>query len=236
MAIRIGTSGWVYKHWQTIFYPTALKQSDWFAYYARQFDTVEINYSFYRLPSESVFSAWHAQAPSGFFYAVKFSRFLTHVKRLKDPEQPLRTFFERADHLAETLGPVLYQLPPTWEINLPRFQSLPKGYHHVIEFRNSSWLTEDVFQLMKQYQVSHCIHDKLQFDILHQVTASPIYIRFHGDSAPDGDYQSKYLEKWVKRIDAWNSQSFDVFVYFNNDFGGYALKNAMLLKNLLKVE
>lgn len=238
MSIRIGTSGWVYNHWRTIFYPKELKQSEWFAYYAQHFNTVEINYSFYRLPNESVFDKWHTQAPSGFLYTLKFSRFLTHVKKLKDPEQPLHTFLNRADHLTETLGPILYQLPPSWEINLTRFQSfceaLPKNYHHVIEFRNPSWLTKDVFQLMKQYHISHCIHDKLEFDIPLAITASPIYIRFHGDSASGGNYQNKFLEKWAAQIDAWNNQLFDVFIYFNNDFEGYALKNARSLKKLLK--
>ncbi|MBN2031377.1 DUF72 domain-containing protein [bacterium] len=240
MAIHIGTSGWVYNHWRTIFYPKELKQHDWFAFYAQHFDTVEINYSFYRLPSQSVFDAWREQAPSGFLYAVKFSRFLTHVKKLKDPEQPIQTFFERADHLAKTIGPILYQLPPSWEINLPRFQSfceaLPKNYHHVIEFRNPSWLTEEVFQLMKRHHISHCIHDKLEFDIPLPITASPIYIRFHGDSAPTGDYGDTFLEKWAGQIDDWNKQSYDIFIYFNNDFEGYALKNAMGLKKLLRMD
>ncbi len=239
MAIRIGTSGWVYNHWRTLFYPIELKQSEWFPYYAQHFDTVEINYSFYRLPNESVFDKWKKQAPSGFIYTLKFSRFLTHVKKLRDPEQPLHTFLYRADHLTETLGPILYQLPPSWEINLSRFQSfievLPKNYQHVIEFRNPSWLTENVFQLMRQHHISHCIHDKLEFDSPLPITASPIYIRLHGDSAPHGDYQDRFLKKWAEQIGDWHKQSYDVYIYFNNDFEGYALKNAMSLKKLLKL-
>ena len=122
MTIRIGTSGWVYRHWRGIYYPHDLPQRDWFAYYARDFDTVEINNSFYRLPSEAAFDAWREQAPPDFLYAVKASRFITHMKKLKDPEEPLRTFLERAGRLGKTLGPMLYQLPPHWRVNLPRFE------------------------------------------------------------------------------------------------------------------
>jgi hypothetical protein len=131
MIIWIGTSGWVYDHWRGIFYPEDLRQRDWFSYYAREFDTVEINNTFYRLPSEAAFDRWREQAPPGFTYAVKASRFLTHFKKLKDPQEPLQRFFERAGRLSETLGPVLYQLPPHWRANLPRFEhflaALPPG-------------------------------------------------------------------------------------------------------------
>jgi uncharacterized protein YecE (DUF72 family) len=142
MTIRIGTSGWVYPHWRDIFYPAELRQADWFGYYAREFDTVEINNSFYRLPAAATFDTWREQAPPGFCYAVKVSRFLTHLKKLKDPEEPIRRFFERASRLGTTLGPLLYQLPPHWKVNLPRFEhflaALPKGYIHVAEFRDAS--------------------------------------------------------------------------------------------------
>ena len=122
MSVRIGTSGWVYQHWRGIFYPRGLPPSEWFAHYAREFDTVEINNSFYRLPDAGTFDAWREQAPPGFLYAVKASRYLTHLKKLKDPEDPLRRFFERAGHLGATLGPVLYQLPPRWRFNGPRLE------------------------------------------------------------------------------------------------------------------
>jgi uncharacterized protein YecE (DUF72 family) len=239
MAIRIGTSGWVYPHWRGLFYPQEVKQKDWFGYYARHFDTVEINNSFYRLPSPAVFDSWRKQAPPGFVYSVKASRFLTHVKKLIDPEQPLQAFFEGAVNLKETLGPILYQLPPGWSPDIPRFRhfldALPKGYSHVVEFRDVRWLTEEVFQLMEQRGVSHCIHDKYPLNIPSRITAPPVYIRLHGDSAPAGDYTREALEAWAERIRAWNTQSLDVFLYFNNDFEGYAIKNATLLKKLLGV-
>jgi uncharacterized protein YecE (DUF72 family) len=137
--IHIGTSGWVYPHWRGIFYPEGLPQRLWFDYYARQFDTVEINNSFYRLPSAAVFEAWRRQAPAHFTFAVKASRYLTHMKKLKDPAEPLQLFFERSRHLGPHLGPVLYQLPPHWRVNLPRFEnfleSLPRDLPQAIEFR-----------------------------------------------------------------------------------------------------
>lgn len=237
MAVRIGTSGWVYRHWRGIFYPKHLSQADWFAYYAREFDTVEINNSFYRLPNEAAFDAWRAQAPPGFLYAVKASRFLTHLKKLKDPEEPLQTFFARAGRLAETLGPVLYQLPPHWRLNLPRFEgflrALPREYSHAVEFRDESWLVEEVFRLMERHGVAHCLHDMPPLQVPLRVTAPLVYIRFHGDPAHGGRYQQKTLETWARRIEDWRRQKMEVYVYFNNDWGGYAVADARALKGLL---
>jgi uncharacterized protein YecE (DUF72 family) len=237
MAIRIGTSGWVYNHWRGIFYPESLRQRDWFAYYARIFDTVEINNSFYRLPSASAFAAWREQAPPGFVYAVKASRFLTHMKKLHDPQEPLQRFFERAQQLGDTLGPILYQLPPHWQVNLPRFEAflsaLPQGYRHVVEFRDPSWLIDAVYELLERYSVAHCIHDMRPLTIPIRVTAAPVYIRFHGDPAHGGDYQAADLEGWARRIAEWQRHELDVFAYFNNDGGGYALEDAQTLRELL---
>ncbi len=239
MDIRIGTSGWVYNHWKEIFYPQDLRASEWFSFYAREFDTVEINNSFYRLPSEDAFKAWRKQAPSGFLYAVKASRYLTHVKKLKDPEDPLHRFFERARLLGPTLGPVLYQLPPHWHANLPRFEHflsvLPKGYRHVVEFRDPSWLTEEVFQMMERFEIAHCLHDMYPLQVPLRVTASPIYIRFHGDRHHAGNYPREALEPWAKRAIDWDRAKLDVFCYFNNDVGGYALRNAKMLKQMVRL-
>jgi len=237
MRVRVGTSGWVYNHWRGVFYPDELPQGNWFEYYARVFDTVEVNNSFYRLPSVAAFLAWRKQAPPDFVYAVKASRFLTHMKKLRDPEEPLQRFFERARHLGGTLGPILYQLPPRWQVNLSRFErflmALPQGYSHVVEFRDASWLIDEVFQLMERYGVAHCIHDMRPLAIPARVTVAPVYIRLHGDPAHGGDYQAATLEMWARRITAWCRQGLDVFVYFNNDIGGYALEDAQTLTNLL---
>jgi uncharacterized protein YecE (DUF72 family) len=239
MNVRIGTSGWVYTHWRGILYPSDLPPRAWFATYARAFDTVEINNSFYRLPSAATFAAWRDQAPPGFLYAVKASRFLTHMKKLKDPEEPLRRFFERADRLGRTLGPVLYQLPPHWQVNLDRFAhflaALPRGYRHVVEFRDASWLIEEVFQLMERHQVAHCLHDMRPLQVPQRLTAPTVYVRFHGDPAHGGDYPRPTLESWAARIDEWRGQGRDVYVYFNNDIGGHAVHNARTLRQLLAV-
>jgi uncharacterized protein YecE (DUF72 family) len=238
MRVRLGTSGWVYNHWRGLFYPEELRQDDWFEYYARIFDTVEINNSFFRLPTATAFAAWREQAPPDFVYAVKASRFLTHMKKLRDPEEPLQRFFDRVRHLGSTLGPILYQLPPRWQVNLARFETflsaLPQGYSHVVEFRNASWLIDEVFELMERYSVAHCIHDMRPLSIPARVTAPPVYIRLHGDPAHGGDYQAASLEIWTKRITEWQRRGLDIFVYFNNDIGGFAVQNAQTLKELLE--
>jgi uncharacterized protein YecE (DUF72 family) len=232
--LRIGTSGWVYEHWRGLLYPPEMKQAEWFGVFARHFDTVEINNSFYRLPSEDAFDAWREQAPPRFLYAVKASRFLTHFKKLKDPEEPLKLFFERAQRLGDRLGPVLYQLPPRWKLNLPRFEAflnaLPRGYDHVVEFRDQSWMAEPVFAAMARRGVSHCIHDMRGLEVPATVTAAPVYVRFHGASSQGGDYPHQELEAWAHRISDWRGQGLDVYVYFNNDWSGFALKNAVALK------
>ena len=237
MGLRIGTSGWVYGHWRGRFYPPELPQGAWFAHYSRAFDTVEINNSFYRLPGAATFDAWREQVPPGFLYAVKASRYLTHMKKLADPEEPLGRFFERAARLGETLGPILYQLPPRWRVNLPRFEAflaaLPPGYRHVVEFRDPSWLREEVFHLMERRGVAHCLHDMRPLEVPARVTAPPVYIRFHGDPAHGGNYPPAALAGWAGHIAEWRRRGLDVFVYFNNDIGGYALDNALTLRRLL---
>lgn len=237
MSIRIGTSGWVYDDWRTILYPPELSQKDWLQYYARHFDTVEINNSFYRLPTVNAFSAWREHAPPGFIYAVKASRFLTHVKKLKDPDTPLQLLLERASHLGTTLGPILYQLPPGLHFDLARLETflaaLPANYRHVVEFRDPSWLIEEVFQLLKRYRVSHCLHDLPPLKVPLRVTASPVYVRFHGNPLYRGDYALPTLKKWAKHIATWHNQGLDIFVYFNNSIEGHALKNAETLRALL---
>lgn len=237
MTIRIGTSGWVYPHWRGLFYPAELRQEDWFGHYAAHFDTVEINNTFYRLPSEAAFANWREQAPAGFLYALKASRFLTHLKKLKDPHAPLEHFFTRAAQLGVSLGPVLYQLPPHWQLNLPRLEgflaSLPRKRRHAVEFRDPSWLVEPVFRLLEHYGAAHCVHDLPPLHVPPRVTAPFVYLRYHGDSAHHGDYPTDHLALQAQRIRAWHAQGLDVYAYFNNDVEGYAVRNAMLLRSLL---
>src|SRR5687768_3266147 len=181
--IRLGCSGWQYRHWSGDFYAADLPQKRWFAHYARQFDTVEINNSFYRLPPPETFAKWREQAPRRFVYAVKASRFLTHMKKLKEPEEPLFRFFENAQQLGPHLGPVLYQLPPGWRLDLDRLEhflrALPKGYRHTVEFRETSWYDERVYALLRSYKVALCLHD-MQGSATGRLLVGPfVYVRFH---------------------------------------------------------
>ena len=235
--IRIGTSGWVYRHWQGLFYPANLPQKQWFAYYARSFDTVEINSTFYHLHNASVFEHWRQQAPGGFLYSIKASRIITHNQRLEGCQDTLETFLSRASLLGETLGPVLFQLPPSFSLDLSRFESflalLPQGFSYAMEFRNPTWLTEEVFALLERFGVALCIHDMPPLQVPLRITAKFVYLRFHGDVDHAGDYPLETLAFWAERMRNWQRNGLAVFAYFNNDTGGMAVRNALTVKQLL---
>ena len=237
--VRIGTSGWIYRHWRGVFYPPDLPTSAWFAHYARRFDTVEINNTFYRLPSEEAFDAWKRQAPPGFLYAVKASRYLTHQKKLRDAEQALNNILGRARRLGRHLGPILYQLPPRWHADPGRLREflslLPRDLRHVFEFRDPSWCNDTIRSLLTEAGVGYCIHDMRGFDCREWVTGRIVYIRFHGPTALKyaGKYGTAHLRAWAERIRAFQLSGHDVFVYFNNDDRGHAVANARELRQLL---
>jgi uncharacterized protein YecE (DUF72 family) len=238
--IRIGCSGWQYRHWRGNFYPAELPQARWFGHYAMTFDTVEINNSFYRLPEETTFARWSEQAPKHFVYAVKASRFLTHMKKLKDPEEPLARFFERAQALGTHLGPILYQLPPQWSLNLERFEhflgALPHPYRHAVEFRDSSWYDERVYELLRKYKVALCLHD-MQGSATERIIVGPfIYVRFHhGTRKYGGRYSDARLEEWAEWLAARAGEGLEVFAYFNNDTGGHAPRDAVRLRQRIQL-
>jgi uncharacterized protein YecE (DUF72 family) len=233
--IRIGCSGWQYKHWRGDFYPAELPVSRWFAHYALTFDTVEINNSFYRLPPPETFTRWREQASSRFLYAVKASRFLTHMKKLKDPEDPLARFFDNARHLGPHLGPILYQLPPRWPVNLDRLElflrALPRGYRHTVEFRETSWYDDRVYELLRQYNVALCLHD-MEGSVTGKMVVGPfIYVRFHfGTQKYGGRYPDERLDEWAEWLAARTREGLHVFAYFNNDTGGHAPRDAVRLR------
>jgi uncharacterized protein YecE (DUF72 family) len=238
--IRIGCSGWQYQHWRGEFYPAGLPQSRWFDHYALSFDTVEINNSFYRLPEEVTFSKWSDQAPRRFLYAVKASRFLTHMKKLKDPEDPLARFFDRAKHLGPHLGPVLYQLPPSWSLNLPRFEhflvELPQGVLHTVEFRETSWYDERVYKLLRRYKVAMCLHDMEGLASQRMVVGPFVYVRFHqGTKKYGGGYSDARLDDWAEWLSKRAAEGLDVFAYFNNDAGGHAPRDAVRLRQRMQM-
>jgi uncharacterized protein YecE (DUF72 family) len=230
--LRIGTSGYQYDHWKSIFYPEALPKSRWFQHYAARFDTVEINNTFYRLPEAEVFEAWRKAAPKGFCYALKFSRFATHVKRLKDPKEPLKRFLQRARKLKGALGPILVQLPPRWDIRLDRLESFlnaaPRNFRWVIELRDPRWLRREVYELLEKHDAALCLHDLID-NHPRLVTADWVYYRFHGVHY-GGTYSARDLRKSAREIREHLRRGRDVFAYFNNDAQGHAVQNAIDLK------
>jgi len=234
--VQIGTSGYVYKHWKRVFYPEDLPSKDWLSYYTGHFSTLEINNSFYRLPERSTFAGWRKRSPDGFLFSVKVSRFLTHLKKLKDPEEPLERFLENAEGLGPKLGPLLFQLPPHWKPDLGRLRGLlalrPRRRRFAVEFREAAWCTDEVFSILKEGNAALCLHDGLP-DCPPAVTADFVYLRFHGRSAPGGRYTRSALSDWAERIGRWRRDSLDVYAYFNNDAHGYAVENARELIELV---
>jgi uncharacterized protein YecE (DUF72 family) len=235
--VRIGCSGWQYKHWRDRFYPADLPQVRWFEYYAGRFDTVEINNTFYRLPHASAFSAWRTVAPPAFLYAIKASRFLTHMKKLKDPIEPLDRLFSRARKLGRTLGPVLYQLPPHWTLNVERLEiflsALPRRRRHAIEFRDPSWYTDRVFALLERRGVALCEHD-MEGSATARLGVGPfVYARFHGPRKYRGRYDDRTLERWAEWMAARRADGQPVYAYFNNDMNAQAPRDAVRLRRLL---
>lgn len=200
--LRIGTSGWIYPHWKRVFYPPELRQGGWLRFYAERFDTVEVNYSFYRLPTLEAFAAWREATPPGFCFAVKGSRFITHLKHLKDPVEHVARFCSRAEALGEKLGPVLWQLPPRWYRDDARLEAflatLPVHHLNAVEFRDPSWLAEPTYDLLRRYQVALCVANSRGRSLPPEpvLTADWTYLRFHSGLA-GGDYTEEQLQEWA---------------------------------------
>jgi uncharacterized protein YecE (DUF72 family) len=239
-AVRVGCSGWQYRHWRGNFYDASQAQVRWFEHYASIFDTVEINNTFYRLPEAATFARWAARAPMKFLFAVKASRFLTHMKKLRDPEEPVARLFERARCLGRHLGPVLYQLPPGFRPDIARLEhflhTLPPGIRHVMEFRDPSWYTDEVLALLRAHDVALCLHDMRGSASERLRVASFVYVRFHGPSGHyAGGYPEERLRGWAEWLGEQQADGHDVFAYFNNDVGGHAPRDALTLRRLLEI-
>jgi len=230
--LRIGTSGYQYDHWSGRFYPEGLPKTRWFDHYASQFDTVEINNTFYHLPKATTFDSWRERAPDGFCYALKFSRYGTHLKHLKDPEDSIGTFLERAERLEPFLGPILVQLRPHWHADperLDRFlDAAPPDHAWAVEFRDPSWLCDDVYDVLKRHEAALCIHDMIP-DHPRVQTAGWIYLRFHG-AGYGGSYPHQALSAEAQRIREHLDAGTDVYAYFNKDAEGFAVTNAADLR------
>lgn len=238
--IFIGTSGWSYADWKEAFYPKDVKSKDWLAYYSSHFDTVELNNTFYHLPSENSIKSWFSTAPKGFVFAVKASQYITHLKRLTDPSETTRRFFDAIRGLKDHLGPILFQLPPSFKQNLERLQEfiryLPPGFQYVFEFRHPTWYSDDTYDLLKKYDVALCITDLKGKQSPEVITTKFTYLRLHGpQKAYMGEYGPKRLQKWSKQFEEWVEKDIHVYCYFDNDAKSAAIKDAFEIKKQLKL-
>lgn len=236
--IHIGTSGWHYKHWKGTFYPPDIKPSQQFEAYMRFFSTVELNNSFYMLPTAKTFENWRNATPEDFVFAVKASRYFTHMKKLIADRSSISKFFTNASQLEKKLGVVLFQLPPGWKVNAERLQhfisALPKGYRFTFEFREHSWYNDEVYSILRKNNCAFCIYE-LQYHLSPlEVTADFVYVRLHGPGNKyRGSYSEETLKEWATRSREWQQKGKDVFIYFDNDQEGYAAFNAVRLKELI---
>jgi uncharacterized protein YecE (DUF72 family) len=208
-------------------------------FYLQHFDTLELNNSFYRLPLVSSLESWRDSVPANFVFAVKASRFITHNKKLKDPETALHNLIPRIMHLGPTLGPVLFQLPPQWHVNLERLQAflaaLPAQLRYAFEFREPSWMKPEVIEVLKRFNAAFCIYELAGYHSPLYLTADFTYVRLHGPETNkyQGSYGDDRLRWWARQIESWANAQKAIYIYFDNDQAGYAPKNALALKNLV---
>ena len=233
----IGTSGFEYAHWRDDFY-AGVSRSRWLEHYAEEFDTVELNATFYRLPAADAFDRWARRVPDTFRFAVKASRYLTHMKRLREPEEPIDRLWTRAARLRERFGPVLYQLPPRWKPNVDRLdaflRAIPSAHPQAVEIRDERWYRPDVTNLLRRAGVALCLHDMPGSATDSEPVGGFVYLRFHGAGERyGGRYPSQRLSAWAARIAEWVGAGLPVWVYFNNDIGGHAVRDAARLREMV---
>jgi uncharacterized protein YecE (DUF72 family) len=234
----IGTSGWHYDHWKGPFYPSGLPEEAFLECYADRFGTAEINNSFYRLPEKKTLLRWQNAVPEGFVFSVKASRYLTHMKKFKDPREPLERLLDRVSVLGDKLGPILFQLPPRWRSNSVRLEGfleiLPEDQRYAFEFRDPSWFVNKNYELLRNYKASFCTYDLDGKISPKEITADFAYVRLHG---PDGPYRGRYgaqrLAGWASIFSAWLEEGLDVYCYFDNDEVGYAAQDALRLQQMM---
>ncbi|MBN2122754.1 MAG: DUF72 domain-containing protein [Deltaproteobacteria bacterium] len=237
-SFRIGTSGWNYPHWKGVFYPEGLPKSRWLEHYVLHFDTVELNATFYRLPKPATFQNWRDRTPEGFVWSLKASRYLTHVRRLGDFEEPLRRFQDSASLLGNKLGPILFQLPPSLQYEEGQVREfllgLDPSLRCTIEVRHPSWIQDTFFRDLRGRNVAFCISDTAGRYVYHEaLTADFVYVRLHGSrQLYKSAYSRQELETWAEKLVKWDR---DAYVYFDNDFEGRAVSDAARLREMLPV-
>lgn len=239
----VGTSGWSYKDWKGVFYPPDLKSSEWLTFYSNSFNITEINSSFYHLPKKETVENWVKKVPKEFIFCPKMSRYLTHIKKLKEPEESLEKFFEIFHPMNKKMGPVLIQLPPSLKFNGETAEYLYTvlkntyySYQFAVEVRHNTWLAKNSIKLMKQYNIAYVIsHSAVGFPYAEYITSRNIYFRFHG---PKELYASSYsqtqLKKFATLFNSWLDQGHILWIFFNNDIHTYAINNALTLKKTLE--
>jgi uncharacterized protein YecE (DUF72 family) len=235
----IGTSGWNYSHWKRNFYPVSLTSDEWLPFYADRLPAVEVNNSFYQLPERNTVAEWRRNTPSGFRFAVKASRYITHMKKLRRPTEALDALFEALEPFGEKLGPILFQLPPKWRANIDRLEDflslLPEGHAYTFEFRDPSWFRSEVYELLAENNCAFCLYELAGTESPREVTADFVYIRLHGPGGKyEGSYDSQTLAGWAGACHAWSRAEKDVYCFFDNDEAGYAVANAQSLYEMTR--
>lgn len=238
-SIHIGTSGWHYSHWVGPFYPEGMTSDEFLGFYAQRFHTVEINNTFYSLPREATLVAWRADTPKGFLFSCKASRFITHMKKLGDPKRSVKRFFDTIELLGPKLGPVLFQLPPRWHVNVARLQAfldaLPDRYRYAFELRDETWFTDGVLESLERARAAFCIYELAGRRSPEHVTTDLVYIRLHGPGqAYQGQYSDAALRRWAGKIVAWSREGRKVYCYFDNDQNAYAARDGARLARLVE--
>ncbi len=235
--VYIGTAGWNYKHWQGPYYPRTIPQRQWLEYYGSDFNTVEINNSFYNLPALKTLRQWKQETPKQFVFSIKASRYITHMKKLHNPRQSLNRFLQRIDALGNQLGPILFQLPPRWHKDIERLESfirlLPRKYQYSMEFRDTSWWDDDIYELLRQNNIAWCQYELAGIKTPRIITADFAYVRLHGpEHTPyTGSYHGNTLHAWERYFKKIRNKMHAIYCYFDNDEKGYAVKNAKQLKH-----
>lgn len=234
----IGTSGWHYDDWRGRFYPEKTAKKDFLELYAKRFGVVEVNNTFYALPRVETLEGWRDIVPKGFLFACKASRFITHIKKLNEPEDSIKKFFATVDALGENLGPVLFQLPPNWNANAERLaaflDALPTGYRYTFEFRDPSWFNQEVYDALGRHNAALCLYAMGLAESPIQVTADFVYMRLHGpEEGYRGSYDDQTLKEWARRIRGWLDEGRDVYCFFDNDQEANAPHDAARLKEMV---
>lgn len=236
--IYLGTSGWHYDHWVGPFYPEGMKPRDFLGYYSDRFRAVEINNTFYRLPSTAVLADWRTSSPPDMVFACKASRYITHARKLIDPEGSFSRFFTAIEALGDKAGPVLFQLPPRWHVNVARLagflETLPGGWRYAFEFRDESWFCAEIYEALARHDAAFCLYDLAGRRAPVELTADFVYVRLHGPcGAYQGSYDGRTLAGWARRFLGWRTAGKDVYCFFDNDDSGYAAHNALQMQAMI---